>query len=100
MGRKIKWSQRADLSPAIQTFVSNQPDNRARELVDDLVAGHDVAAVAVGQVVAVDLDTADDHRSSYRRFFATKRRLAGRSAILRIRYGYQSGPNGVAIRTL
>ena len=34
------------------------------------------------------------------RFLRKKRRFAGRSARRRIRYGYQSGPNGVATSTL
>ena len=34
------------------------------------------------------------------RFRRKKRRFAGRSARRRIRYGYQSGPNGVATSTL
>ena len=50
----------------------------------------------------------DDHhfgtgwewRHRRRRLRRKKRRLAGRSASRRIRYGYQSGPNGVATSTL
>ena len=56
-----------------------------------------------------DRATADDddvrvfghrHRHLLTRLRAKKRRFAGRSARRRIRYGYQSGPNGVATSTL
>src|SRR6185295_5848638 len=54
-----------------------------------------------------DASTNDDHFCGQRerahrrtRFLRKKPRLAGRSASLRMRYGYQSGPNGDATSTL
>jgi len=86
---------------------------RDRERAGVLVVALDEtnADSGLGQVerdARPDDPTADDHdvggrrQSAHRRtrFFRKNPRFAGRSASRRMRYGYQSGPNGAATSTL
>ena len=47
-----------------------------------------------------DVGCRGERRHRRTRFFRKNPRLAGRSASRRMRYGYQSGPNGAATSTL
>ena len=61
--RQVGAPERTRLAEPLEPATRPDPDDRARQHVDDPSGRHDVVAVRVGQVVAVDVDPVDDGRA-------------------------------------
>src|SRR5262249_32129423 len=96
----------------IRELRANAPRGAARRACGELIAlGEAHVAAGLGEMerdARPDDAASDDHDAGYgrqrahlrTRFLRKNPRFAGRSASRRMRYGYQSGPNGAATRTL
>ena len=61
--RQVGAPERAGLPEPLEPATRPDPDDRARQDVDDAPGRHHVVAVGVRQVVAVDVDPVDDGRA-------------------------------------
>ena len=66
MGGQVERAKRTDLSPSFNAGIRQDTNHRAGNAVDHLVARHDVFAITITQLIAINLNSINFHNWFFR----------------------------------